>query len=417
MCRRQKQTSIRKFSSKEMLDKVSPSQAALLVVGAGLSGRLVYQSLIDAENQKYRIIRRDASRATILLDTSKMKTTSASKLTLEGLDKESETLHQVNAADFAKFCAKQRTILKEAQEKSKQLAMQNLRSELRDAFSDASGRVSSFSNWYFAYRTNWKLLAAAFASAAKHAVTFRTEQTLSEKVSEDLQQLVCRKYEALVLRPALTDPKIHLAFMRSVRLAHKDYLQSLEELEKGVATFVSKQTTVYSSPPRSDDVIVNMDWRTQLQKVDHLPISYEKSPQFSVALLGSGAVFGKIGGGAAAKAMLGKIVSPFVTKAVGATLGGGTAAVGAASGAMTAGPFGAAIGAAIGLGVDVAVNAGVALMQRSAFEKDVEEGLFATATEWEENIFLPELEKIQDLWFDQALSVLDARSDHEKGED
>jgi hypothetical protein len=114
--------------------------------------------------------------------------------------------------------------------------------------------------------------------------------------------------------------------------------------------------------------------------------------------------------------MLGKVVSPFVAKAVGVTLGGGAAAAGAAGGAMAGGPMGAAIGAAIGLTVDMTVNAGVALMQRSSFEQDVKDSLDATILEWEENLF-PELERIHGIWFDHAESVLDMNVDDKHKEE
>ena len=65
----------------------------------------------------------------------------------------------------------------------------------------------------------------------------------------------------------------------------------------------------------------------------------------------------------------------------------------------------AATGAAIGVGVDMTVNAGVALMQRSAFEQDIRDSLDATRMEWEDRL-LPELERVQSIWYDHALSVM-----------
>jgi hypothetical protein len=410
-------------SAKKKTTTLSATQVGMVILGGALSARLAYSKFLldpeDYNSMKHGEIRRDSSNATVLLNTAGIQKKDASKLALEDID-ESTRVRSVDATGFSMFCKEQKKILRTAREHSQKVAQETFRKELDDAFSDVYGRTDTFASWYFAYPTTWKLLSVALTSAAKHAVTFRSEQTLSQKVSEDLQTLVCRKYEALVLRPALTDPKIHRAFVRSIRSAHKDYLKSLEDLEGSVASFVAKETTAYSSPPRPGDVIVDVDWRTQLQKVDHLPLTFEKTPEFSVAVVGASVVAGKvIGGGAAAsatKAMLGKVVSPFVAKAVGVTLGGGAAAAGAAGGAMAGGPMGAAIGAAIGLTVDMTVNAGVALMQRSSFEQDVKDSLDATILEWEENLF-PELERIHGIWFDHAESVLDMNVDDKHKEE
>ena len=66
---------------------------------------------------------------------------------------------------------------------------------------------------------------------------------------------------------------------------------------------------------------------------------------------------------------------------------------------------GAATGAAIGLGVDMTVNAGVALVSKPAFERDVRESLRAMCLEWEDRL-LPELERCQKIWFGHAQELL-----------
>jgi len=393
--------------------------ASLLVIGGALTARFIYnQLLVDPEQDQefgFGKIRKDASKATVLLDTTNYHSGAdpTAKLTLDALDERTKVLHQVDAQEFSNFCRQQKKILQNAERESRTAAKEHLRKELVEAMHDAYGRIPAFASWYFAYTTTWKLLSVALTSAAKHAVTFRSEQTLSQKVSEDLQIFVCQKYEAIVLRPAWTNAKIHGAFVKSIRNAHDIYLESCQELESSVAQFVSNQTKRYRIPPQPSDIIVDVDWRTQLQKADHLPVTFEKSPEFSAILIGATAVAGKVAGtGAAAgatKAMIGKIVSPFVTKAVGATMSGGVATASATGGAMVGGPVGAAFGAAIGLGVDVMANAGVALVQRSSFEEDVEKSLDATIREWENNLF-PEMERIHRIWFDHAESLLDVSS-------
>ena len=403
---------------------IRATQTAAVALGFALSARIIYSNFLVGkdfgQNHENGMKRRDASKATVLLDTTGLNTTNNTKqLRRDNLDE--KILQQVSAAEFTNFCKHQQTILNEAKAQSLEDLKSKFHEELTEAFQECLGRIDSFASWYFAYGTTWKLLSTAFKSAAMHAVSFRNDnQTLSEKVSQDLQDLVCQKYEALVLRPAITDPKIHRAFVNSLKAAHQDYLASINKLETSVTEFISNETsntTMFKSRPRSTDVIVDVDWKAQLQKVDHIPMTFEKSPEFSVALVGCSAVAGKVlGGGAAAgatKAMLGKLVSPFVTKAVGTTLAGGTAgAAGTAAGAIAGGPVGAAVGAAVGIGVDMTVNAGIGLMQRSSFEKDVKESLEATILEWEDTLF-PELERIHDMWFDHAVSMIDGK-DHEE---
>ena len=53
----------------------------------------------------------------------------------------------------------------------------------------------------------------------------------------------------------------------------------------------------------------------------------------------------------------------------------------------------------------MAVNAGVALMQRPVFVADVQAVLDATALEWEERL-LPELERVEGVWFGSAERLL-----------
>ena len=51
--------------------------------------------------------------------------------------------------------------------------------------------------------TTYKLMGTAMSAAGRHAVSLRTEASLSAAVSEELQAYVGRHYQALVLRPAL----------------------------------------------------------------------------------------------------------------------------------------------------------------------------------------------------------------------
>lgn len=418
--------------TKQMADsiQISPTVgAAALVFGGAIAARFLYGQLTGLNESKahHGAPRRDESRVTVRISTEayhKARADDMPQLTANRLaDKSKQTdvtiddsrveLKSVDAQKFTSFVSQQRTVLQEAKIQSKSNSAQVLHKELNDALTDAEGRINAFADWYFAYKTTYTLLGVAMSSAARHAVTFRTENTLSEAVTEDIVAHVRRKYEALVLRPAITDPMVHRAFVRSLKAAHSEYMAAVQGLEESVSLFVSKEAEEsYSRPPRPDQVVIDMDWAAQMQKVEHVPLAYEKNPELSLAIVAGGAAAGKVAGasavGAAVKMLSAKLAAPFATKAAGATLAK-AATAGAAGGAALAGPAGsaagAAAGAAIGLGVDTLVNAGVALIHRSAFEKDVKESLRATALEWEDRL-MPELERVQDVWFGHAESLL-----------
>lgn len=375
---------------------ITAGGAALLLVGGAVSGRWILSSHLIADDQSRP--RRDASKATVVLHLP--KSTDTPKLKRENLDTETRQV-VIDAEQFEFFCKQQRRILKAERVSSQQKGRKRLETQLKQAFQGAHDRIPKFADWYFSYATTWKLWGMAISSAANHAISFRTEQSLKDKVSQDLQAFVCQKYEAIVLRPAVTDPLIHRAFREALRGAFDDYQESISNLHNSVADLISD---VPVAQPK--EVLLELDWTAQLQKVEHVPMAFEKSPKaLTVALVGAGAVSGKLAGGAAiggaTKAMLGKLVAPFATKAVGASMSGATA------GAVVGGPLGAAAGAAVGIGVDMTVNAGVALMQRSAFETDLKDSLDVTVKEWQDRLF-PEMDEVQEIWFATTSKALSA---------
>ena len=173
--------------------------------------------------------------------------------------------------------------------------------------------MGAFADWYFAYPTTYKLLGVAMTSAAKHAVTLRTvrwtiddrsiagnyevlasrvavrsagqcwvalltcacwlqTQSLSAAVASELQEHVCRKYQAVVMRPALTDPALHRAFLHSLQCAHDGYCAALRSLDEAANEFVAEQSKVYAAPPQMSDVALTVDYATHLHKLEHVPI-------------------------------------------------------------------------------------------------------------------------------------------------
>ena len=83
---------------------------------------------------------------------------------------------------------------------------------------------------------------------------------------------MCRKYEAIVLRPALTDPELQRAFVDSLRCAHEGYGDALRSLDEAATDFVAQQSKVYATPPQMSDVVLSVDYTTHLHKIEHVPI-------------------------------------------------------------------------------------------------------------------------------------------------
>ena len=97
------------------------------------------------------------------------------------------------------------------------------------------------------------------------------------------------------------------------------------------------------------------------------------------------------------KVLAGKLSSPFVAKAVAA---GGGALVGS-----VAGPMGTVIGATLGLGIDYSVNAGIELMKREEFIKDVTQVVEATKSDYYHVLEL-ELHRAVRVWTEDAIQLL-----------
>ena len=95
--------------------------------------------------------------------------------------------------------------------------------------------------------------------------------------------------------------------------------------------------------------------------------------------------------------LAGKLTSPFVAKAVAA---GGGAVVGS-----VAGPMGTVIGATLGLGIDYSVNAGIELMKREEFIKDVTQVVEATKSDYYHVLEL-ELHRAVRVWTEDAIQLL-----------
>merc|ERR1711973_786820 len=135
-----------------------------------------------------------------------------------------------------------------------------------------------------------------------------------------------------------------------------------------------------------------------------------KTPELTLALSSGGAILGKTLAGkgaslATTKALAGKLSAPFVGKVVAA--GGGAVA------GSVAGPVGTVEGATLGLGIDYSVNAGIELMKREEFIRDVEQVVEATRMDYY-NVLELELHRAVRVWTEDAIQLLPSVANHKQ---
>ena len=251
---------------------------------------------------------------------------------------------------------------------------------LDETFAECQGpdRVQAFASWYYAYKTTHELMRVALTAAAATAVDIGVDaKSAREAASEAVAAAVLEKYAANVLRPAQTEPKLRQAFDRAAATVRSDVLHTIGRVHAKALPLLEAHTShVLDASSRSHDLArLDVDWRYARGTAAGIDRAHERpNPVPSVALLGGGALVGKVvasGAGkvaatAATKAMAGKLAAPFVAK-VGATMAPAAASVGAAAG----GPVGVVVGAGIGLAIDYALAKGLELMGRADLEKDV----------------------------------------------
>lgn len=296
-----------------------------------------------------------------------------------------------------------------------------LSERLDKCFEPVKERVDKFADWYFAYSTSFKLIRHATSSLARHSVNFTDRKTLSEAVTFDLDNYLAKQYERIVLRPEITDTEIQAAYLECVKDIHTQFVETINKMEGDMIELLARETNHLDDPTTNrkngngnkngggEDakVLLRLDWATQLQKIKNVPANFEKTPELTVALSASGALIGKtvgtaVAGKAAAgtagsKIVGGKLASPFVAKVVSAGTGGLVGSLG--------GPIGTIFGAAMGIGIDYTTNAGIELMQREEFVKDVKNMVNATKKEYI-MCLERELHRVAGVWIEDAMQIL-----------
>jgi len=323
-----------------------------------------------------------------VVPTVKIVTTTDTKATIVDHEKYSEFVQ--NSID---------TLL-QAQREMELEASKLLTERLTGCFLTIHPRAEQFADWYFSYSTSFKLLQEATLSLARHAAKFMENTPINEAVSADMDRFMTQKYERIVLRPEINNSELQSAYLLCVKDIHAKYARAVHSLEDNMSNLLASQTS-HMKQPQANDIRLSLDWGSQLHKIKSVPVNFEKNPELTLALSSGGALIGKTLASkgaslATTKALAGKLTAPFVSKAVAA--GGGAMA------GSVAGPLGTVLGATIGIGIDYTVNAGIELVKREEFIKDV--NLVVDATRKDFHVLEAELHRATRVWVEDAIQLL-----------
>ena len=367
---------------------------------------------IRINNNKPRM---DRSKVTIVLPPPppppSSTTTSSTTTTLPDTSQQEIIQQEVDLQELYKFLQDQREFVQSERLSIQLKTRQILHEEMKVALQDCHSKgITKFADWYFSYLTTYKLLMRAIKTAIQSSKIVSKkrnnkeedgETTIHDAVQHDLQRLICEKYQVLVLRPSLTDPKVHRAVVKTLQQllllksstneeeqeedapggGSDSYIATIQtKIDESIRQFIvenqqqdssssspsaittvapttttttTNRTTTTMIPP--DAVVLDLDWSAQLQKAQYIPLEYEKTPKgLSVALV--------VGGGGTVAAAASKSVGAAASAgtAVAAKSAGVTAAIKSLS-AKLASPFAAkAVGTTIGGKAATAAGAGAA---------------------------------------------------------
>lgn len=276
---------------------------------------------------------------------------------------------------------------------------------LASTFGDLHGRVGDFADWYFAWSTSYRLMARAAGAAATNLLG-PSVMDVSDAVGYELSEHLQARYEAIVLRPELTDPRLQQDYLRTLEEMHGEYLDVMAELDWAFQAFVAAHTTHLEEPLEARKVGLTVDWDSQRHKLSIA--GHDRGGMESargVGLTASGALIGRTVGaasvgkasGVAARGLMARLAAPYAGRLATTAGGAGVGAFG--------GPAGAVIGGAAGLGIDYLVNEGVELVQRGEFEMALHEGLDVTRHQLQ-GVMERSLSQAVQVWFDDTLQLL-----------
>ena len=191
--------------------------------------------------------------------------------------------------------------------------------------------------------------------------------TLKSAVEADLEHLVLKQYENIVLKPEITSPKIENLVKDALGMMREECLKTLSQMEDNFQVFLQQQTTSFSGDILPD-INIHIDWPAHINKLE---VSSDSVSSLSgirgVWFLISGVMVGKALGAKVGVSLAVHMAKPII----GAAKGGASGVAGGSIG----GPVGATVGAIVGIGVGVLVDyatvRAVEHYNKEGFEADV----------------------------------------------
>lgn len=290
----------------------------------------------------------------------------------------------------------------------KRAAHEDIKRSFDLAFQDRSQAISSYADWFFAWKRSYVILKETISSAVSRVLEAGKYESLSEAIEADIEEYFLRNYTEQVLKPELRDQTISKGVEQAVRHAHDSYRRVIANGDMRLQLFLAQHTShMEDVSPTTSMTNVKLDWDAQKWKA---PTYLMEDRAFDgVVGVGSAAAGGTIGAltlgrainGIAARSfgqMSTRLATSLATRAA-PTLQG--AAVGTAVQPVGGQVIGAAIGAAIGIAIDYLANEANEAINRESFVAANDEALDATIAAWQSGLEVS-VDAAVDRWFDDA---------------
>lgn len=319
-------------------------------------------------------------------------------------------LHKMVASksEADKFVNDTILMLDEERARIKQAAHEDLDRSFALAFQDRDQVISSYADWFFAWKRSYVVLKESLTSAISRAFELGKYESLSEAVEADVKDYFLRNYKEQVLKPELRDQAITQGVEQSVRHAHESYRRVIANSDMRLQLFLAKHTSHLEDIPAANPMTnVKLDWDAQKWKA---PIYLMQDRAFDgVAGIGAAAAGGTVGALALGPALNRVLAQSFghLSQRFVASLGTRLALAqqGAVAGTVVqpAGGtvIGAAVGVLIGIAADYLTNAANEVFNRDEFVAANEKALDATIAAWKASLEA-NIDTAVDKWFDDA---------------
>lgn len=290
----------------------------------------------------------------------------------------------------------------------KQAAHEDLDRSFALAFQDREQVISSYADWFFAWKRSYVVLKESLASAISRFFEVGKYESLSEAVEADVKDYFLRNYKEQVLKPELRDQTITQGVEQSVRHAHDSYRRVIANSDMRLQLFLAKHTSHLEDIPAATPMTnLKLDWDAQKWKA---PTYLMQDRAFDgVAGIGAAAAGGTVGALALGPALNRVLAQSFghLSQRFVASLGTRLALAqqGAVAGTVVqpAGGtvIGAAVGVLIGIAADYLTNAANEAFNREEFVAANEKALDATIAAWKASL-KANVDTAIDKWFDDA---------------